>query len=247
MAQHHRGGQNTPVGVFLKQAGAVAHLQIGGRQGAQLQIAVQKGHAFQHVLQLPAVGPRVHIDSTAHRAGDAAGKFQPGQSQCLGLAAKASQRLPRPGGNTHKVGIRVGCFHLIQASHIHNGTVKAGIVKQRVGAISQQIDTHALCTAVLQNTAQLCCIARGAPERRRTPDFKRRVPCQYLLLHKGQLLCCQSLGQRRSCLFLHRFPPLNQIELPRAAAPITPASLCSWQAQITGNLPVVMLRVSFSA
>ena len=163
--QHHRGRQDAPVGVLLKNARAVAHGQVCHRQCAQLQITVKEGHALQHVLQLIAVGTGVHIDRTAHRTGDAAGKFQTRQAQRLRLAAQPPQRLPGPGGDAHRVRIKAGVFHPGQAAHVNDRAVKPGIVKQCVGAVAEQVDADTVFPAELQGAAQLLCI----PGRRRLP------------------------------------------------------------------------------
>ena len=60
--------------MLFKQAGAVAQGQFCGRQRALGKVAVQKGHVFQHVLHLAAIGTGIHIHGPADGAGDAAGK-----------------------------------------------------------------------------------------------------------------------------------------------------------------------------
>ena len=79
--------------VFLKDAVPVGKVERGSLCLHDVAVLRQIPHRLQHILHLAAVGSGVHIDRTAHRAGDAVGKFQPGQAvfQCGSAQARKLQ------------------------------------------------------------------------------------------------------------------------------------------------------------
>ncbi len=76
--QHHR------FRVFCQQAVPVSQFQFLTGKGSDTRFREQHGSRAQHLLHLAAVGPGVHANAAAHRAGDAVGKFQPGEAQLAG-------------------------------------------------------------------------------------------------------------------------------------------------------------------
>ena len=202
--QAHCGRKHAPIWVLLKQAGAVAQGQFCGRQRALGKVAVQKGHAFQHVLHLAAIGTGIHIHGPADGAGDAAGKGKACKALLLGNGAKPPQReasaRSKAGG---AVRLWFRCRAEVQPAQIYDCAVVALIGKQRVGAVAQKVGAHTVFPAKHQRAAQLVHGFGRAPEHRRAADLESGMGCQRLLLGKRQGAFLQGLTQGFDRLLLH--------------------------------------------
>ena len=158
-----------------------------------MQVFVQERNGCQHVLYFSAVSARVHIHSPAHRAGNAEGKFQPGQAFLLGGVAKSGKHHASRGQHLGAA-IRLGLHGKagVEPRQADNRPAEPCIRKQRVGTVAQQIGADLILAAQFQNTGQMryrgghtkkVCIAANA---------ERCMPPQGFIKADRQVFCLQS-------------------------------------------------------
>ena len=98
--------------VLFKNAVAIAEIQLCGRHFSDLAFCRQIPHCGEHVLHLAAVGTRIHIHCTAHRAGDAVGdplqSFLPADVEMASRNQMRSALLP-----LRAIAAKQGCAVLI--------------------------------------------------------------------------------------------------------------------------------------
>ena len=175
--------------VLFKNAVAIAEIQLCGRHFSDLAFCRQIPHCGEHVLHLAAVGTRIHIHCTAHRAGDAVGKFQPGQAmlQCrLTQCRKA---------DTCACG-QDCIFHrdlCVQCRNIDHHAGKAFVRKQDVAAVAQQVIADSLLFAKRNCTAELLLVFRHDKQLCRASDFKGTVRRKRFILPERDRRCLQFL------------------------------------------------------
>ena len=175
--------------VLFKNAVAIAEIQLCGRHFSDLAFCRQIPHCGEHVLHLAAVGTRIHIHCTAHRAGDAVGKFQPGQAmlQCrLTQCRKA---------DTCACG-QDCIFHrdlCVQCRNIDHHAGKAFVRKQDVAAVAQQVIADSLLFAKRNCTAELLLVFRHDKQLCRASDFKGTVRRKRFILPERDRCCLQFL------------------------------------------------------
>ena len=196
---------------------------------------------------------RQHINRPAYGARYTAETFQACQAALLCFGAKAAQRHARPCRNKEFLPVLHDGEFPGQAAKVDDCTVIALISKQRIGPIAQKVRPHCMVAAAGEQIPQLRGILRLAPESGGAADPECGVPRQRFLWRKGNCDLCKIVLKSSCLLLLHGSSPcaqpnvraVAQIELSNAAAPITPASLRSSQARISGTRPPVMSCVSF--
>ena len=111
----------SPVGKFL----------LCSIQAAQVARCIQIFRTHRHLLHLTAVGAGIHIQAAANRAGDAVGKFQPGQAQTGGEVCRSGHRYACQNPN---MGI-VYLGHSVQtAPGANDQSPPPGVCSQHIGA-----------------------------------------------------------------------------------------------------------------
>ena len=131
--------------VFLKDAVPVGEVEVCGIFCHDLAFSGQIRHRDQHVFHLSAVGTGIHINCTAHCAGDAISKFQAGQAavqrrltQSRKLQARASDDciVDRPRLCTRMADVFQKTDSHFQSRGIHDHAPVARILKQDVAAVA---------------------------------------------------------------------------------------------------------------
>ena len=106
-------------------------------------------HALNRVLQLAAVGARVHPQSAADRAGDAGGKLQPAQPLFTGKGCELGETYPGLGVDG-AVGQQKELLQLFRAQQQQIRQTLVG--KENVAAVAER---HGRDAVILHNGAEL--------------------------------------------------------------------------------------------
>ena len=168
---------------------AVAQVKLRCRRLFHFAFGGKVLHRGQHVLHLAAVGTGVHVDRTAHRAGDAVSKFQPGQAVFQRRFAQCRKPHARPGGELCAVHLH----SVLHGGNIQHCAVVAFIGKQDITAIAQQIIPDALRLAQGNGAAKLRPVCRLHEQPRRATDFKGTMRRQRLIFFISNACCGQQL------------------------------------------------------
>ena len=167
---------------------AVAQIQLCRRCLHDLSFRGQIPHHSEDILHFAAIGTRIHIHCTAHRAGDAVGKFQTGQA--------VFQRSPAQGCEPDA---RTGCQHIAfngniaaQCRNVDHHTGKTLVRKQDIAAVAQQIIADSLLFAQRSRTAKLLFCLRLHEQLCRAADLKGTV-CRKRLVLPERDACLQQL------------------------------------------------------
>ena len=168
----------------------VRKVQLGRRGFRDLTLCGEVPHRLQHVLHLAAVGTGVHVNGTAHRAGDAVGKFQAGQTMFQRSSAQSRKLLPCPRRHLH--GVRKTEFRF-QGGGVDHRAAVALVGKEDVAAVAQQIIPDGLCFAQRHRCAELCFAFRQDEHIRRAANFKGAVCRKGLVLLERDACRCQLL------------------------------------------------------
>ena len=148
--------------ILFKRAVPVGKIQLGRFTVHPAAVGGEIADGFQHILHFAAVSTGVHVDGTAHRAGDAIGKFQPGVAVLEGKFAQLGKFQTCRCRNIIAVGILINrqshsrCF----GRNINDCSSKALIRKQDVAAIAQQVIADLRLFAELNGLTKLIFIPR---------------------------------------------------------------------------------------
>ncbi len=138
---------------------------------------VQKGCRNQNILNLTAVGARIHIYRAAHAARNTKRKFHAGKTLVRRHNANAGQR--RACFGCQDTAVANDPPHCPANADDH--TVKALVSKENVGSVSQQIIPHAVCTANCKGPRKLPFVLRLTEQARRPADLEAGMMRQPLL------------------------------------------------------------------
>ena len=197
---------------------AITQVKLCRRSLFHLALGGEVLHRGQHILHLAAVSTGVHIDCAAHRAGDAVGKFQPGQAMLQRRFAQRREPHTRPCGELCAVHLH-GVLH---GGDIQHCAVVALVGKQDIAAVAQQIIPDALRLAQGNSAAKLCMVCRLHEQPRRAADLKGAVRCQWLVFFINNACCGQQLLElfhRVRLLFIEKFSPFCHPAPAGSAAP----------------------------
>ena len=165
---------------------AVAHLQLGRGIGHGLAALLHGCHQRDHVFQLTAVSARVHIGRAAHGAGNARGKFQPGQAVIRRRLAELLQgraRLRCDGEAAVRQGRGVADLGKT-LSQMNDQPTDAAVLHQQVGAVADQRDRHVQLPSRLKRGAELLRSVRFAQKLSRAAQMQRGITAHGDVFHQ---------------------------------------------------------------
>ena len=179
---------------------AVAEVELLRRGFDDLPLPGQIPHRGQHILHLAAVGTGVHVDRTAHRAGDAVGKLESGEAGFQRRHTEGREHLTGPHDDRivskgrvfpRETDIFDNADAALHGRHVNDSPAVACILEQDVAAVAQQIALDPCFFCQPDGGAELLLVFRQDEQVCRAADAEGAVGTERLIL----LVCNARSGQ----------------------------------------------------